>query len=258
LFEDIDYDTFRRFAEYAYTGSYAVEKPDVVVPSTGAVDESQELKDCVENQDQGDSDIQIDAFSAAPSFPALVVRSESNSELYWSPKKDKKKAKKARSGFEEPDFEGSIAGTLKKAQLWNSFIETIDKNLSIPVLYSPGNRESYEDFTNLFLAHARMYVFADRYDIPHLAEYALHEVRRILASSILKEEQIEGVVKLMQYSYSNTLDLPDLPDSLRKLVTHYAACVVEYLYEQKSFQSLLEEHGTLSKDLVGYMVKRLE
>ena len=45
---------------------------------------------------------------------------------------------------------------------------------------------------------------------------------------------------------------------MRALVIHYAACVVEDLAKDSSFQSLLEEAGALARDLVGQMIKRLD
>jgi len=71
------------------------------------------------------------------------------------------------------------------------------------------------------------------------------------------EERVGDIVDLMQYSYLNTADRSGLVDALRLLVIHYAACVVEDLARSIEFLSLLEEAGSLARDLVEQMLKRV-
>lgn len=110
----------------------------------------------------------------------------------------------------------------------------------------------------MFLCHARLYVFADKYDIEALRDLSLSKLQQTLASFTLYKERVEDAVDLLQYCYANTLERVGKQDSLRVLVILYVACVVEKLAGNKRFQSLLREANAISVDLFSEMLKRMD
>ncbi|KAL9621056.1 MAG: hypothetical protein Q9160_004441 [Pyrenula sp. 1 TL-2023] len=152
----------------------------------------------------------------------------------------------------------------KRVRFWRAFTDDED---STPPRYAcddEGNneRESWSDYTPVFLAHARVYAFADTYAIPGLARLAVQHLRDALIDLKLgthDQSQLQGVLELLDYTYSHTADRSEggKIDILRDLVVHYTSCVVEYLEEDSEFLKILEKNGQVGRDLVTYMMRRL-
>lgn len=119
-------------------------------------------------------------------------------------------------------------------------------------------REPCEDYTEVFLCHARLYVFAEKFDIGSLKTLSLHKLHRTLAEFTLYSDRTEDIANLLRYSYSNTPDRSESIDALRSLVIHYAVCVIEGLARSVEFQSFLEGGGSFARDLVDQMLERLD
>ena len=145
----------------------------------------------------------------------------------------------------------------KKSVLLNKFKSMTYIN-SAPVFEPRKNREACEDYTEVFLCHARLWAFADRYDICSLRRLCLQKLQRTLAEFTLYKERHRDIVELLRYSYSNSPDRTDQQDDLRSLITHYAACFVEDLSHSNEFKSLVEEIGSLARDLIEKMLDRLD
>ncbi|OCL01747.1 hypothetical protein AOQ84DRAFT_306105, partial [Glonium stellatum] len=120
------------------------------------------------------------------------------------------------------------------------------------------NRDATEDYTDIFLCHARLYVFAEKYDIAPLKRLALYKLQRTLVDFTLYPERVADVVELIKYSYTNTADMVGTPDDLRVLVIRYTGYVVEDLAQNPQFTALLEEVSQVGRDLMRQMLKRLE
>ena len=66
------------------------------------------------------------------------------------------------------------------------------------------NLNSSENYTEVFLCHARLYVFADLQDIQVLKSLALDELHALLAIFDLYQERTGDVVSLLRYAYANS------------------------------------------------------
>ena len=125
----------------------------------------------------------------------------------------------------------------------------------------PKNHEGCEDFTKVFLGHARLYVFAEKWDIEPLREISLHKLQQTLISFTLFDERVGNVVELLTYAYDNehTRDRQGKSvDALRLLLSHYAACSIEDLSKNDQFQTFLNENGAFGRDLVEKLIERLD
>lgn len=286
LLEDVDEHTLIRFSQYAYTGDYNAADPDIVLDSS-MIGETEAVTDFAAPRQTspdaaGNSDlIAEDAVSNAdvervaeeitttdiPGHNPRLFEFGDVRELPYgsfqrsviSSRDRKRKGKTAKSDEYGLDLVEPIPSVRKskKCELWDRFKDRA-YTISVPVFHARKNRESCEDYTEVFLCHARLYVFAEKYDIWSLKQLSLHKLQRTLIGFTLYEERVRDVVELMRYSYLNTADRSESVDELRTLVVHYGACVVEHLARSPQFQLLLEEVGQLARDLVAQMIKRLD
>lgn len=118
-----------------------------------------------------------------------------------------------------------------------------------PTGFFSRSNHAHEDYTNNFLLHARVYVFADCYGIAGLMDLSLNELHGTLVRFTLHTERVNDVVALIRYCYENTV-----PEPLREVVTLYAACKLQKLWLSEEFHALVETYGELSKNLFGLIV----
>ena len=149
----------------------------------------------------------------------------------------------------------------KRLQSWNKFkSKSYGRSFgsSQQIHFARKNRTSSEDYTEVFLCHARLYVFADKYHIGALKLFALYKLYCTLVEFNLYDERTEDVISLIGYACSNTADIPERIDELRDLLAQYSACVVEKLAGSANFSLLVEEPGPFAKDLFRQLLKRLD
>ena len=146
----------------------------------------------------------------------------------------------------------------KKSQLWNQF-QRFPLDESLPPIPAPIIEDARNNCTEVFICHAQVYVFAEKYDIETLKELSLNKLRHALITFHDSHKQrIGDIVVLLKYVYENTIDLVDSEEKLRALVVHYAACVVEEVTPNSNFQSLLVDKGELGRDLLKRLISRLD
>lgn len=143
----------------------------------------------------------------------------------------------------------------KKGKLWDAFE---NRKYECAFSLAPVINLQHEDFTDVFLSHAQLYVFADRYDINRLKELCLCNLHGTLVQFTLYDKRVDDIIELIRYTYLNTADRQNSAEGLRSLVIHYAACVVEDLAKNPDFLTLPEEIGDAGRDLVAKMLERID
>ncbi|KAK0372000.1 hypothetical protein CLIM01_10650 [Colletotrichum limetticola] len=126
--------------------------------------------------------------------------------------------------------------------------------------FSPTNvRENgpSDDYTDVFLGHAKVYVFAGCYGIATLRALSLGKLRKTLEIFALYQAGVQDVIRLIRYCYQNTADKVSEEDELRILVNMYTACKVETLWEDADFAGLVETNGEYAKGLINFIVRRV-
>lgn len=250
--EDVEESTFIRFSQFAYTGNYIAADPEILLDSSTiawtpskfapSIDEPVAVAD----EKPPDSELAISLLD----FETELILDEEPA-FRRSGISVKKKSKK----FSEPT---GFADESRKEKLWRLFEETRTSTVPKPAFKPRKNRESCEDYTDVFLCHARLYTFAEKYDIAPLKKLAVNRLHQTLSVFNLYKERVGDIVALMRYSYANTIHRSPSDDPLRSLLIHYAACVVENLVPSSEFRALLEEPGELASDLVVKIINRLE
>ncbi|KIW11513.1 hypothetical protein PV08_10814 [Exophiala spinifera] len=279
VFDDIDEDTFLHFLEFAYTGEYTVPPPEVIPEPVKDIpdkpDESPPAEEFTESSpedpqpDPADELIEVPAPESAdyPEAEPEPVPAEdiwNGHDWGWGHAK-KKKEKSKKKWFDDPSPEvpedqHAQVQTRNKAKirsdLWLEFEASAHVKKITP--WSPYvNVEPCEDCSVVFLCHAKLYVFSDRYTIPPLRDLVLQKLRLTLSRYNLFESRTEDVVQLVGYTYRNTMDMSPEMDKLREVVMDYLVCHVETIAKDKKFLKLLEGLGALARDLVLKLLPRL-
>jgi hypothetical protein len=112
------------------------------------------------------------------------------------------------------------------------------------------NAQPNHNFTPVFLAHCRLYVFADKYGIKPLPHLVLQKLRQTLLSFELYSERVQDIVELVRYAYSDDNTFSGGNDELRALVTIYAVWNVDKLNKSNSFYTLLEDGGPFIRNTI--------
>lgn len=116
------------------------------------------------------------------------------------------------------------------------------------------NTESREDYTPIFLCHARLYVLGDIYDVPELRRLSLHRLHATLRDFILYPSRLGDIAALASYVFRNTTE----GDVIRDMISLYYACVVEDASRFDGLKSLVDEIPDFAFGLISRMSERLE
>lgn len=105
--------------------------------------------------------------------------------------------------------------------------------------------------------HAKLWVFAECYDIPALRDLCMHKLHRDLIMFDLSERNSDELVNLLEYIADNTMEsqhsvegLTSGESPLRNLLLRYTVCHTDILRGSKRFGKLLENGGSLVRDYV--------
>ena len=119
------------------------------------------------------------------------------------------------------------------------------------------NLDKSEDYTEVFLCHARVYVFADLHDIEELKLLALDELHALLAIFDLYEERTGDVVSLLRYAYANSGQCWE-GESLRGVLTDFVGVEMDALMLDKDFrEAMMENGGDMLEDFMSVVMKRI-
>jgi hypothetical protein len=163
--------------------------------------------------------------------------------LYSEPPKVRKKKISSYWG-------GDLVQT-KDKDLWSHFKRLYPDSVSDR---EPEGNAPEDDFTDIFLSHAHLYIFADCYDISALKLLCLRKLQRTLESFTVHEEAIDDVVRLLRFCYENTLE----SDEMRDMLNMFTACKAVELWRSQEFQRLVRDSGEFAWGLVSEMLKRVD
>lgn len=195
-------------------------------------------------------DYSIDGYQTAPETSKViegpflgwdeeVEANETENEPAWSLSKTLKRYNNRRT-------------PLNREQLWAKFLSFRRKSKQLNS--NPLPRETMHEATREgdSLIHAKVYVFAHYFGILQLMELSYNKLYQSLVNLRLHSERLSDVVALAQYCY----DIP-APEDLKELVVLFIACEVERLWELEAFQSLLDAHSDMCKEVIGLLRSRL-
>lgn len=150
--------------------------------------------------------------------------------------------------------EGNKAN-IKRCVLINKFLDPSGTMYSTPtsIFSARKNTEGCEDYTGVFLCHAKLYVLGDKYDIPTLKQLSLHRLHATLKEFTLYPSRMNDIATLAKYVFENTV--PE--DKIRDMITLYYACIVEDARKHDGLKTLIEEVPDFAFGLIKKMSDRL-
>ncbi|KAL8912845.1 MAG: hypothetical protein Q9171_002223 [Xanthocarpia ochracea] len=244
VLEDVDEGTFGRFAEWAYERYYT--PGEIILRSLdNPTPERSVVKEALEPTEEF-------------LLPSQVMPIHSQDGWGFAQQSLGGKDRKKRGKRDDSQFL-SLEVT-SRDQLKESFIHrkvTVRRDsISIPPPYP--NQRPEEDYTYVFLSHAQLYVFAEKYDIQKLRTLALENLQNVLAIFKLYEERTGDIITLLKYIYENTTEPIDDIEDLRTLLTHYVGYEMDTLMKDEAFRDLMiADGGALLGDFMKMVMKRI-
>ena len=242
--EDVDEATFIRFIEWAHKGYYTAaefvqEREDEVVTT------AQETRSVSQGGDE------VAPVPETPQYFAQAVAESFEVDSWSQPYKKGKKSKR--------EDEWGVPPQGRKMELKEAFISrkyTVRQTHLIVPSPRP-NQNLKEDYTQVFLSHVRLYVFADKYDIQRLKVLALEELHATLAVYNLYHKRTGDIIALLRYVSGNICEREQSNEGMRKLMKQYVGCEMDTLVGDEEFKDLLiEDGGPLLGDFM-MMVRRM-
>ena len=254
--KEVDKDTFVRFIQWAHKGYYTAAEFTTVVEDgsdsagLGTEDERVAEKPVQRTEIPAmEDDDQMITASAIPPEPTFEeYDSWGGGPWGTSPKKGKTKKRAPRTA---------------KEALWHSFISRrpVIRKDAIEVPPPRGNKSPAEVYSDVFLSHARLYVFAEQYDIQALKMLALDELYATLAIYTLYTERTADIINLLRYVYCNTSEPSEGVENLRTLATQYVGCKMDILADDEDFKNLMiedaKDEGALLSDFMTLVGRRI-
>ena len=253
VLEDVDAPTFDRFLEWACKGFYTPPGPsnDVVIENGDHGQISKEADQGIVSPTPRDLSYKSTTYLFTDSFgeyQGCILKRGNSFFLRHS------------SGRIEGEdrLEGAVSRL--RQNLRDSFYSRqpyVGRNTNTAPPRK--NREASEDYTNILLCHAQLYVFADAQDIQALKLLALDELHAVLAVFELHPERTGDIVELLRYVYAHTTTPSEGEEPLRKVVSDYMAFEMDVLMKDEYFaKSMFQDGGDMLCDFMSSVTKRIK
>lgn len=255
VLETVDEGTMERFIEWLYKGYYTPadfhRDPNVTSPPASSGKEvwkvSGDPSAEATHQEIPVEEVRREEVppEQVPTWGEPIMDEELPSGFSWGQIAQGKKSKKPKTKKE-----------LKKNFLLRQYKFHPGK-ITIPRIRA--NQEAHEDYTEVFLSHARLHVFADMYDIPALKSLAFEELHDTLSKFTLYRPRTGDIIALLRYVYANTSPERDQDgDDLRTLLTEYIGYEMSALMKAEKFNEvMIEEGGALLGDFMKMVALRI-
>lgn len=240
VLETVDADTMERFVEWLYGGYYTPAKvqqdlsvavPPLSSPESGGCRRKEQWRlpeepsfsrarqrrgeegervntpDRDFSQDDNDDHGHNEPLVIASPDDAMAqffykLQLKRNPNFGPAPSSSKKAAKTSKSKKE-----------LKKNFLSSRIYRIHPSRIDIPPIRA--NQGPQEDFTEVFLSHARLHVFADMYDIRSLKILTFEALHDTLCHYTLHRDRTGDIVALLRYVYANSSPPPPPSETKR-------------------------------------------
>ena len=276
VIEDVDEGTFVRFIQWAYNGYYEAGEFKIDSPTAdstspngkmgsepylkklapgaeGPYPEGSLVEDIVDfNREEHEATVEDTVEVISEEDRDYSTRWERSSGLTKSTKSEKKVKK---VGYISTGTSSASRRILKE-----SFIrrKPLVRKEAINISPPRPNQASNEDYTEVFLSHARVYVFAEKYDIQLLKALALDELHATLQNFNLYPERTGDIISLLRYIYANTGEIVDGVEDMRSVLKHYLGFEMYTLMKDNDFGDLMiEDGGALLGDFMKMVEQRI-
>lgn len=234
--------TFDRFLEWATKGFYTPPLPSVEMQT----EDEEILREPPE-------EVYADANAAEAHIQASVGGEDTPEESEGIGDDDKNDGE--CDGYEEQETASMLRQNLREA-----FYSREPSVRRVAIYTSPPRRNlhAWEKYTDIFLCHAQLYVFAYAQDIQELKTLALEELHAVLAVFELHLERTIDVLDLLNYVYDNTVNPLHGEEPLRRMMSDYVNFETDTLMLDGRFSDLiLVDGGDMLADFMSSVAARI-
>ncbi|KAG5914775.1 hypothetical protein E4U61_005328 [Claviceps capensis] len=128
-----------------------------------------------------------------------------------------------------------------------------EDNSAATLVLNSGSMDT--DCSQFFIAHAKVFIFADRYGVTGLLDLSMPKLHEALCGFRLSKARVGDILALVRFCY----EVP-CPGKLRRLVASYSAAIMDSEVSRdvaKSFKGLLKEREDFGADMAWFMACRL-
>ncbi|KAL7815803.1 hypothetical protein V8C26DRAFT_105411 [Trichoderma gracile] len=244
--EDTDENTFIRFGEWAYTGDYTPGSPEILLDASQIATSEQEGTVAKKQSPVDESLLTLLKLSRAK-----FETPKRHCDVDWTASEYNYNCNVCSSKFASqcctkchiPRHANCTAcrndamRRSTKYRMMEAFVSDHPQEQDNATRSPRKIPESCEDYTDVFLSHAQLYVIADKYDIPELGQYCLSNLYADLLNRNVHENRTGDILSLARYSFNNTVET----DKLRHLVVGYCACFMKQITTSDGFKALIDE-----------------
>ena len=119
------------------------------------------------------------------------------------------------------------------------------------------NTTPSEDYTDTFLSHARLYVFAERFDIQPLKRLTLKNLHQALTSFTVRPDCVNDIVELLIYVYGNTKPDCNGKEPMREMLSQYTGFEMDKMLKAAAFRDLLQQNQDFLEDFCAQVLRRI-
>jgi hypothetical protein len=217
--DDVDEDTFILLCQFAYMGDYIVPEPSIDTPgkSDGSSSSSKRKASALND-----------------------IREESTATSYAS--RSKKRAKKPVARRAKKP-----TGTTQNDFRVSKYCDTLPSASLIAACEVQPNSSAIQNYTQVFLTHAKLYVLADKYLVENLRALCLHKLHKTLVEFTLYQKRVNDVLALVEYVFSDKTQATS-EEPLRALVLEYIVLQIHNIGGLDQFASLLGQNGAFARE----------
>lgn len=110
-----------------------------------------------------------------------------------------------------------------------------------------GSYNRMEDYTETLLTHARLHVFAAKYELQELRDICLFKLLHLLHVFPICEDRVGDIVRLFYFAFD--VDTGRC-ENLRGMLRYYTAQHIRLFVPNRKFQVLLQEKPALANQLL--------
>jgi hypothetical protein len=254
---DIEPDDFVRFLEYAYRRDYT--SPSWIHDPSAMNDDHTPIAADVSTKPGGIGNASVGVFGGVGfggggPGGGTVGMPPADIEALRAQKQ------RVRHVRQKPDIKTDTMSSLRSQFQMRDYLGDPAPDADILKDFEPKpNSEADQDFTPVFLAHVRLYTFADMRLIYPLKSLALHKLQQTLIVFRLFDQRVGDIIKLARYAYDHEPDrsAEGVVNELRQLVVEYMAYQVQIVGKHQEFKALLEEGGEFVTDFWSVVSKYL-
>ena len=267
VLEDVTAATFDRFLEWASKGYYTPSPPSVDLGSEEE-DEDHSDRKSEEQVPQEPVETIVEETNAPlpgdrPSNEPVLELSATDEERFdndWGDFGISSGFQKSNNRPWKTDFPGwKGSRTERRENMRKAFHsrQPVVRRNHINIPPPRKNLNKSEDYTQVFLCHAQLYVFADLQDIQELRDLALDELHAVLAVFDLYEERTRDIISLLRYAYANSGQCW-LGESMRNILTNFVGVEMDVLMCDRDFREAILENGRdMLDDFMGVVMERI-